>query len=214
MVAVHQCAHYQANPKEEHGKALKWLGRYLAATRDKGIIYSPTEQSFDCYVDADFAGSWDKDTAEFDPDTARSRTGYVITYAGCPITWTSKLQTEIALSSTESEYLAISQCLRETIPLIELAREFQQRGLGLNATQPKVHCRIFEDNSGAIELVKVPKIRPRTKHINVKYHHFRDKVKQGLISIHPIKSKDQMADLLTHPVNLATLKQHHKALMG
>jgi hypothetical protein len=213
-VAVHQCARFQADPKVEHGNALKWLGRYLLGTKDKGMVYHPTEQSFDCFVDADFAGNWDKDTAEFDTDTARSRTGYVITYAGCPITWTSKLQTEIALSTTESEYLALSTCLRETIPLIDLTREFKARGLQLQATQPTIHCKIFDDNSGAVELANVPKMRPRTKHINVKYHHFREKVKQGLISIHQIPREQQIADLLTHPVNETTLIKFRKAIMG
>ena len=57
--AVHQCARFSAEPKESHATALKRIGRYLAGTRDKGIIFSPTMHSFDCYVDADFVGSWD-----------------------------------------------------------------------------------------------------------------------------------------------------------
>ena len=55
---------------------------------------------------------------------------------------------------------------------------------------PKVHCRVFEDNSGAIEIAKVPKRRPRTKHINIKYHHFRDYVGRGEVTVHPIDTKD------------------------
>ena len=69
--------------------------------------YSPSNQSFDVFVDASFTGDWDPQNAEWDPDTARSRTGYVILYASCPVIWASKLQTEIALSTTEAEYLAI-----------------------------------------------------------------------------------------------------------
>ena len=97
-----------SNPRLQHGKALKWLGRYLVGSRDKGMIYSPSNQSFDVYVDASFTGDWDPENADWDPDTARSRTGYVILYASCPVIWASKLQSEIALSTTESEYLAIS----------------------------------------------------------------------------------------------------------
>jgi hypothetical protein len=97
-----------SNPRLQHGKALKWLGRYLVGSRDKVMNYSPSNQSFDVYVDASFTGDWDPGNADWDPDTARSRTGYVILYASCPVIWASKLQSEIALSTTESEYLAIS----------------------------------------------------------------------------------------------------------
>jgi hypothetical protein len=107
--AVHQGARFVSNPRLQHVKALKWLGRYLVGSRDKGTNYSPSNQSFDVYVDASFTGDWDPENADWDPDTARSRIGYVILYASCcPVIWASKLQSEIALSTTESKYLAIS----------------------------------------------------------------------------------------------------------
>ena len=142
-----------SNPRLQHGKALKWLGRYLVGSRDKGMIYSPSNHSFDVYVDASFTGDWDQENAEWDPDTARSRTGYVILYASCPVIWASKLQSEIAPSTTESKYLAISTATREVLPLMELVQEMQDHGYGLTATTPRLlHCWVFEDNSGAIEL--------------------------------------------------------------
>jgi hypothetical protein len=70
----------------------------------------------------------------------------------------------------------------------------------LTTTNPQLHCRVFEDNTGAVELassVKNPKMRPRMHHINTKYHHFRNKVQDGTISIHPISTKDMLADILT-----------------
>jgi hypothetical protein len=95
---------------------VKWIGRYLKGTKDLGMIYkSELEKGLEVYVDASFAGNWDKEDAEWDADTARSRTGYIVMYAGCPIIWASKLQGEIALSSTESEYLAISSVMREVL---------------------------------------------------------------------------------------------------
>jgi hypothetical protein len=94
------------------------------------MIYSPSNQSFDVYVDASFTGDWDPTNAEWDNDTARSRTGYVILYASCPVIWASKLQTEIALSTTEAEYLAISTATREVLPLMELIQEMQEQGCG------------------------------------------------------------------------------------
>ena len=212
--ALHQCARFAASPKKEHGKAIIWLGRYLAGTKDKGLIFLPKEQSFDCYVDADFAGNWDYKEAPDDPDTARSRTGYVINYAGCPITWASKLQTQMALSTTEAEYIALSMALRETIPLMELIQEMQTKGFDCTATKPTVHCRVFEDNSGALEIATVHKYRPRTKHINNQYHHFRQYVEQGKISIKAISTELQRADMLTKSVSVSLLRRHRESIMG
>jgi hypothetical protein len=181
------------------------------------MIYSPSNQSFDVYVDASFTGDWDPTNAEWDTDTARSRTGYVILYASCPVIWASKLQTEIALSTTEAEYLAISTATREVLPLMELIQEMQKQGCGLKATTPHLHCRVFEDNSGAVELansVKNPKMRPRTRHINTKYHHFRDKVQDGIISIHPVSTTDMLADILTKVCNEEIHTRLRKQLMG
>jgi hypothetical protein len=212
--AVHQCARFSADPRVEHGKAVRHLGRYLAGTRDKGLIYRPGDGTYDCYVDADFAGNWDPTDAETDSATARSRTGFVIMYAECPIIWASKMQTEVALSTTEAEYIALSQALRDCIPLIDLSKEIQARGYEIGTVVPKVHCRVFEDNSGALELVKVPKMRPRTKHINVKYHHFRSRVQNGDISVHPIDTEEQPADYLTKPLPAPILIKHRHQIQG
>ena len=83
-------ARFGANPKKEHGNAVKWLGRYLAGTRDKGLILRPDKsKGMEIYCDADFAGAWDPALAGEDIDTARSRHGYIITYAGVPLIWKS-----------------------------------------------------------------------------------------------------------------------------
>jgi hypothetical protein len=176
--AVHQCARFCEDPKQIHADAVMHLIKYLNGTRDKGIILDPRhDQSFEVYADADFAGNWHKITAPTDPSTAKSRSGYVILFAGCPIIWSSKLQTQIALSTTEAEYIALSQSLRDTIPLMQLLHEFKNKGFNVVSVVPRVHCKAFEDNSGALELARLPKLRPRTKHNNIVYHHFRDYVR-------------------------------------
>jgi hypothetical protein len=165
------------------------------------------------YVDADFAGNFDKKESHL-RDTARSRHGYIIMYEGVPITWKSQLQTEIALISTESEYTGLSYALREAIPIMHLIKEMKMMGFPITGANAKMHCKVFEDNSGALEIAKVHKYRPRTKHLNVKLHHFCDYVTRGEISINPINTKDQLADYLTKPVTAETLQRLRKEVMG
>jgi hypothetical protein len=77
-----------------------------------------------------------------------------------------------------------------------------------------MHCKVLEDNSGALEIAKIHKYRPRTKHLTVKLHHFHDYVTRGEISINRINTKDQLADYLTKPVNAETLERLRKEVMG
>ncbi len=192
---------------------VKWLGRYLKGTKDKGMILKPTGTSFDIYIDANFAGNWKQSKAE-SQDTAHSQHGYIILYAGCPILWASQLQMEIALSSTESKFIGLSTALHATIPIMESVKELKGQGFDMVSTQLTVHCCVFEDNSSALEIAKVPKMHPCTKHINVKFHHFWDYVECGEIMLHAINTYDQPADMLTKPLAAPMLAQHHATIMG
>ena len=80
-------------------------------------------RSLEVYADADYCGLFDQETALYDPVTAKSRTGYLVLYMGCPIIWASKLQTETALSTCEAEYGSCSEALRQVIPIMELLEE-------------------------------------------------------------------------------------------
>ena len=170
-------------------------------------------KELEVYVDADFAGNWDPKEYT-DRDTARSRHGYVIMYAGCPIMYKSQLQNECALSSTESEYTGLSYALRDAIPIMNLLKEMKAVGMPVRSSKAKVHCKVFEDNSGALEIAKIAKYRPRTKHLNCRLHHFRSYVDTKEISIHKIGTEDQPADFLTKPVNEVLLRRHRKTVMG
>ena len=150
-----------------------------------------------------------------DPTTAKSRTGYVINYAGCPLIWSSKLQTEIALSTVEAEYIALSQSLREVISLMQMAKEMKSRKIPLlGNSRTTMKCNAFEDNTGALELAKVPKMRPRTKHINIKYHHFRDHIQRGTIQVEHVSTEQQIADIFTKPLPAALFLKHRQVIMG
>ena len=75
-------------------------------------------------------------------------------YAGCPVLWASKMQTEVTLSTTEAEYVALSGALKQTIWLMNIIREMKEQGFNATATHPKIHCKAFEDNSGALMIAK------------------------------------------------------------
>ena len=197
--AVHQCARFSNDPKRSHEQAVKRILRYLQylkKTDTIGVRFSPQlTKSLEVYVDASFAGDWNSVWNE-EPTSVMSRTGYLIKYGNCPIIWCSKLQSEIALSTTESEYIALSQSLRDAIPLMELLKELRMV-IDKSDDLPEIHCSIFEDNLGCVDLVKTPRMRPRTKHIALKYHHFREHVRKKLLTIHYIETKEQVADIFT-----------------
>ena len=161
-----------------------------------------------------FSGLWNKALAPVDPSTSKSRSGCIIFYAGCPVSWASKLQSQVALSTTEAEYIAMSQALRDVIPIMGLLQEMREQDFKVLCNEPHVYCKVFEDNSGALELARLPKLRPRTKHINVCYHHFCEHVRKGLIKIFPVNTKDQIADALTKALAQNDFQCHRRYMCG
>ena len=139
--------------------------------------------------------------------TSKSRSGWLVCFAGAPITWASKMQTITAMSTTEAKYIALSTSLR-VLP------EAREHGLQVDYLPPKVHCTVFEDNSGGLELARLPKIRPRTKHINQSYHHFREHVECQEVSIQATPMDAQLADILTKPLPETPFVRHRKAIMA
>jgi len=213
--AVHQGARFSSNPRDPHGEALKRIGRYLVGTRDAGLIFKPNpDLRLDCYADADFAGVWSEDNPE-DPSSVRSRTGFVITLGGCPVTWSSKMQTEIALSTMESEYIACNSAVRGLIPLKNKLAEICS-SFSLPVPDPSKVSIVWEDNQAALQLATQdpPRMTPRSKHIGIKYHWFRSKLKKGYLELHPIESARNLANIFTKPLTAETFVPERKALMG
>lgn len=199
-MAVQQCARFCNEPKESHAKALKRICRYLLKTKDMGLHFKPDHsKGLECYVDADFAGSWQHRSSS-DPLSTHLRMGYVIMYAGCPIVWASKMQTLIALSTTEAEYIALSSSLREVIGVMNLIKELQSLGFDINGSVPEVKCTVFEDNRSCIEIATNHRTRPRTKHLSIRLHHFRSHVIAKTINIQHISTTEQIADIFTKPL--------------
>ena len=212
-MSVHQCARFCNDPKLQHERALLYIARYLLNSKDQGIIYEVDKtKGLECYVDADFAGGFTKETAD-NPENVMSRTGDTIMFAGCPIIWCSKLQTEIGLATAEAEYIALSQALRDVIPLINVLNELQDY-LGDTMKKPIIRCKVYEDNESCIKMAESEKFTPRTKHIALKYHWFRKHVQDGLIQINHINTHDQIADIFTKPLEEAAFTKLRKLLSG
>ena len=202
--AVHSAARFNHDPKESHGIAVLRICKYLKKTRTQGMIISPTEtMNLDLYVDSDYAGMFSTED-KMDSISVKSRTGFVITLAGCPISWKSALQQEICLSSTEAEVVALSQALRVFVPLREhllfVCNTFElSRGAKINVT---AKSQIWEDNSACLHLARTKRLSPRTRHIAAKHwwsiQQIKGDGKKGNgICIEKIDGKENPADIFT-----------------
>ena len=212
--AVHQCARFNHCARATHADAIRQICRYLKGTADKGIIFEPESTlKLDCYVDADFAGLW-RHEDEQDPVCVRSRTGYVITLGNCPLLWASKLQKEVALSTAEAEYIALSQSMRDLLPM---RRQFKELVSTLElgtAHKSTFKSTVFEDNNACISMASTPKMSPRTKHIGIKYHFFKSHIDYKDITVEKIDTKEQKADIFTKGVPAEQFRILRKLLMG
>ncbi len=205
----HQLAKYLSDPREPHGEAVLYLIHYLKKTCDLGTHFKPDrDKGLKCYCDADFSGNWNKHLAPYDPCTAKSRSGLIMFYAGCPVIWASKLQTQVVLFTTEVEYISMSQSLQDVLPIMFLVQEICKKGFQVICTKPNIYCKVFEEDSSALELARLPKLFPCTKQINACYHHFCKQVRNGLIKIFPVGTRNQIADALTKALPQNDFQRH------
>ncbi len=213
--AVHQVARFTHSPKKSHGQALKRIIRYLIKTRDMGIRFVPDfKEGLDCYVDADFAGLYGYED-EQDPVCVKSRTGFTLTLFGCPIIWSSKLQTDICLSSTAAEYVAFSMAMRELLPMRALLKEISSKLDLTFVSDSLVRSTVFEDNQGCLSMVNVPKMSTRNKYLSLKYHFFRSHLgeSKGIVARY-ISTHEQKADIFTKGLTQGQFEIIRKLLIG
>ncbi|KAH9790140.1 Integrase catalytic domain-containing protein [Citrus sinensis] len=190
--AVGIVSRYMHNPSKGHWQDVKWILWYIQKTVAVGLLFERDDtlgQGVIGYVDSDYAGDLDK---------RRSTTGYVFTFAGGPISWKSTLQSTVALSTTEAEYMAITEAVKEAIWL---------QGLLENLGLAQEHINVYCDSQSAIHLTKNQVYHARTKHIDVRFHFVREIVDEGKILIQKIKTVDNPADMLTKVVT--TIKFEH-----
>ena len=212
--AVSQVARFNHSPKKSHATAVKTIVRYLHRTSDKGTIITPSgDLSLDCYVDADFAGLFGRDP-DREPSSVKSRTGYLITLGNAPIIWKSQLQTEISLSTLESEYSALSTSMRALLPLLALLKEVIKALLLPYNYRASIRARVFEDNNGALLLATNQRLTNRTKYFLVKWHFFWSYVKSGVVQVLKIDTKEQRADYLTKGLSREIFERIRKLTQG
>ena len=176
----------------------------------------PTDNfNVDVHVDADFAGLWPHED-KHDPTCVKSRTGYAICIADCPVVWGSKLQGSIALSTTEAEYNALSMVMRLVLPLLELYKTIGS-SLGIQSEViTQFRTTVWEDNNGCLILANLEPGRqtPRSKHCAIKQHWFRSHLRPNGIEVKKIDTLSQKADILTKSLGAIKFRKIRKLLCG
>ncbi|CAB4043194.1 Hypothetical predicted protein, partial [Paramuricea clavata] len=179
--AVNNVAKFSANFTNEHWTAVKRIFRYLKKTVNYGLLYSENANP-DCvgFSDADWAG---------DLNDRKSTSGYTFQINGAAVSWRSKKQTCVALSTAEAEYVALSAAAQEALWMRQLLTD-----LNVNIDKPMT---IYEDNQSAIAMSKNPQFHGRSKHIDIKYHFVRDQVEKKTLTVLYCPTGSMLADLFT-----------------
>ncbi|KAH9779278.1 hypothetical protein KPL71_007667 [Citrus sinensis] len=176
---------FMGNPGKMRWNTAKWILRYLSGSSDFGILFSRDNNVTSKvigYVDSDFAGDLDK---------RRSTTGFVYTMCGGAVSWKASLQSVVALSTTEAEYIALAEAVKEAKWLRGIISE-----LGLIQDTIPICC----DNSSAIQLNRNSKYHERTKYVDVRLHFIREKIERGVVNVVEISTEDNPTDALTKPI--------------
>ena len=180
--AVGVLARHMARPSMEHWTAAKGVLRYIAGSLQTGILFGKGSTTVEAYCDSDFASN---------TETRRSTTGFVFTLAGGALTWSSKLQPTVAVSTSEAEYMAAAQAVKEALWLNTLLSDF-----GIRAGAQKIYC----DSQGAMKLLKHPIASIRSKHIDVLHHFARDRVMRKEVSFEYCSTESMVAHCFTKPL--------------
>ena len=187
--AVGALSRFMSCPTSVHWGVAKGVLRYLAGKPDFGITFRGSDTTLIGLCDSDYAA---------DPDTRRSTTGYVFTFNGGAITWSSKRQPTIAASTTEAEYMAAAAAVKEALWLRKLMRALKIDTGVIN---------ICSDNQGAIKLLRNPISSLRSKHIDVMHHFARERVVRGEVAFSFVPSASNIADALTKPLALSKFEE-------
>jgi len=194
MFAVSKAARKNKNPTMEDWNNIIRILKYLKGTENYVIKFT-RERDLKVFVDADFAG---------DLDTRKSTSGFLFMIGSTPTSWYSKLQKSVSTSTAESEYYSISECAKHSLWYINILNE-------LNIKINYITIRV--DNKAAIYNCQNHSINPRSKHIDIKYHHVRELIKENKIKLKYIKSEDNLADGFTKYLNNLSMNKFRRKLL-
>ena len=196
--AVGVLGRFASAPLEKHMAMAKRALRYVAGTRDASLFFPAGDGSIhlEGYTDSDWGG---------DKETRRSTGGYVFMVNETPVSWSSKAQQTVALSSTEAEYMAATQATKEAIWLRRLLADLGYRQEGPSP--------LHEDNRGAIGLAKNPIHHQRTKHIDIQHHFVRERVEAGDVELVACATANQVADIFTKALPREPFERHADRLL-
>lgn len=186
--AVSTVSRFMSNPGRPHWEAVKWIMRYLRGSSKLKLCFGNGKPVLVGYTDADMAG---------DVDSRKSTSGYLITYSGGAVSWKSKLQKCVALSTTEAEFIAATEASKELLWLKRFVGE-----LGFDQDKYVLFC----DNQSAIHLSKNSSFHSRSKHIDVRYHWIREVLSSKQMQLEKIHTDDNGADMLTKVVTREKLE--------
>jgi hypothetical protein len=196
--AVSVVSRFSSNPDKHHWKAVKRIFSYLRGSIDLNLVYEGDLSELVGHADANWGG---------DIDTRRSTTGFVFDLGSGAISWSSKRQPTVSLSTCEAEYQAQTAAAKEAVWLRSLLNE-----LLIPETESPYATIIYADNQGAIALAKDPKYHARTKHIDIQHHWIREKIAGGEVKLEYVHTSRQIADGLTKPLPKDAFYAFRKAL--
>lgn len=191
--AISTVSQHMAKPGWSHWMAVKRIMRYLKGSKHLRLRLGGHHITLVGYCNADWAG---------DGNGRKSTTGYAFLIGDGEVSWSSKRQPTVALSTTEAEYMPASHCTREAIWLQQLLGD-----VGYNLEEGTL---IMNDNQGAIALAKNPVHHSRTKHIDVQHHFIRERLERGDICLEYCPTEDMVADILTK----ALARDRHERLIA
>jgi transposase InsO family protein len=184
--SVGACSRFCRQPSSANWQVLRGVLKYVASTCDVGITYDgKSAEGLIGYSDSDYAG---------DKSSRKSVSGYVFNLCGGAISWLSKQQSVVAVSSSEAEYIACDTAAKHALWL---------RNLLIDLGDPCKAAHICVDNKAAFDMVKAESFSSRTKHIDVQCHHVRDHVARGDVVFMRVSSEENLADVLTKPLSAA-----------
>jgi hypothetical protein len=195
VFAVNKLSRYNNNPGPKHWQAVKHLLRYLRGTSTFKLTYERSDKQAEIigFVDADWGS---------EIDGRKSTTGYLFTSQGGAISWCSKKQQTVALSSCEAEYMALSNAVQEALWWYGVKSQ-------LGYDQPlEIKC----DNQSALKLAKNKGFNPRTKHIDIRHHFIQDTLEKDQVKLSYIPTTSQIADALTKPLDRNKIKEFRDAM--